>query len=344
MAARLGADFSDVRGHADSAAQRSVAEMEAASLSPRRDRPANYAGEDPTGGGARMADSRGRSRTVFGAYLRRLREATDPESLGLPRGQRRVSGLRREEVATFAGVSVDYYTRLEQGREENPSQQMLDSLCRVLQLNEDQRVHFHRLAGTDPAPRPAPLTTDVPREIHLLLERWSMNPAFVYNDAQDIVAVNCLGQALYQGFSSMANFAQMMFVDPHAKSFYVDWDLVALDTVGALRQAWGKPSVRPGVQEVVDRLTAADADFAQMWSGHAVIGKHRRTKRLLHPSVGEMTLEYHDFTMPDTGDLHLLVCDAEPGSRTEESLRLLGTGHDGEGWRGRRYVPPAAAE
>lgn len=267
--------------------------------------------------------ARQQPRTELGAYLRRRRESTDPASLGLPRGARRVTGLRREEVATFAGVSVDYYTRLEQGRETRPSGQLLAAVSRVLHLNEVERIHLYRLAGVDVSPPAQGLSVTVSPQTRWLLDEWSMNPAFIYNDAQDIVACNALGDALYGGFSEKRNFAQMIFLDSHAAVFYREWERVALDTVGALRQAWGKPAVRPGIQRVVDALTDESDEFANMWSTHAVIGKEHREKRLRHPSVGELTLQYHDFVVPDAPDLHLLVCDAEPGSASKDALQEL---------------------
>lgn len=272
-----------------------------------------------------MSGTSRRVRSELGVYLRRRREAVEPESLGLARGQRRVTGLRREEVATFAGVSIDYYTRLEQGRETSPSPQLLDALCRVLGLSEDERLHLYRLAGADVVQQRSPLGTGVPSEIQSLLDRWSMNPAFVYDERQEILAANTLGRALHQGFARTDNFARMMFLDPFARTFYVEWERVALETVGALRQAWGKASARAGIQDLVDGLAGADADFARMWDVHVVLGKTHKSKRLLHPVVGQLTLEYHDFIVPSGQGLHLLVCDAERGSTTEESLQLLGS-------------------
>lgn len=276
------------------------------------------------GYGRSMAGPARRVRSELGAYLRGRREAVEPESLGLARGQRRVAGLRREEVATFAGVSIDYYTRLEQGRETSPSPQLLDALCRVFRLSEDERLHLYRLAGADVVQERSPLGTDVSPEIQGLLDRWSTNPAFVYNEGQEILAANALGRTLHQGFSRTDNFARMMFLDPFARTFYVEWERVALETVGALRQAWGKASARAGIQDLVDSLADVDADFARMWDVHVVLGKTHKTKRLLHPVVGQLTLEYHDFIVPSAQSLHLLVCDAERGSESEASLELLG--------------------
>ncbi|WP_423464399.1 helix-turn-helix transcriptional regulator [Promicromonospora sp. MS192] len=272
-----------------------------------------------------MADTARRVRTELGAYLRRCREATEPASLGLARGRRRVAGLRREEVATFAGVGIDYYTRLEQGREANPSPQLLNALVGVFRLSEDERLHLYRLAGADVVQQRSPLSEDVSPEIQGLLDRWSLNPAFVYNESQQILATNSLGRTLYRGFSRTDNFARMMFLDPFARNFYVDWERVALETVGALRQAWGKTSVRGDIQELVDDLAEADADFAEMWGAHVVIGKSHQTKTLLHPVVGQLALEFHDFVVPAAQGLRLLVCDARRGSEAEESLQLLAT-------------------
>ncbi|WP_412811957.1 helix-turn-helix transcriptional regulator [Saccharopolyspora sp. MS10] len=269
-------------------------------------------------------------RTELGAYLRARRAAVDPADVGLPRGRRRVSGLRREEVATLAGVSVDYYSRLEQGRERHPSPQLLSSLGRVLRLDEEERLHLHRLAGADPAQATAHVARSVSAPLRGLIDRWSQNPAFVYDDAQEILAANALGRALHSGFANPDNFARMVFRDPAGASFFVEWERVASDTVGFLRQAWGKSASRSRTEAVVDELLESSVDFRRMWRAHSVIGKSHRTKTLHHPEIGRVVLEYHSFTVPDAPGQHLLICDAPAGSESERRVRLLAGPADAE--------------
>jgi transcriptional regulator with XRE-family HTH domain len=248
-----------------------------------------------------------------------------PESVGLPRGRRRVAGLRREEVATLAGVSVDYYTRLEQGRERHPSPQLLDALGRVLALDVDERLHLYRLVDADPAQDAAIAQRPVARELVALMQRWPMNPAYVYDDAQDILATNALGAAFHAPFARADNLAAMVFVDPEGRRFFRDWETVARGTVGALRQAWGKATSRGRVAAVVAGLEDSSADFARLWRTHTVIGKGSERKRISHAGVGELTVDYLGFDIPGVPDQHLVVCDAPAGSASEDALRLLGS-------------------
>ncbi|MGC0352540.1 MULTISPECIES: helix-turn-helix transcriptional regulator [unclassified Streptomyces] len=272
-----------------------------------------------------MTTSNYRPRNELGEYLRARRAAIDPETAGLPRGRRRVPGLRREEVATLAGVSVDYYTRLEQGREKHPSPQLIHTLSRVLELSTDEQLHMYRLAGVDPTHSArdgngasAPYLTD-------LMDRWAMNPAFVYDDTQEILAANALGRALHSPFKRADNFARMVFLDPAGPGFFVEWERVAIDTVGSLRQAWGKVNSRHSVETVVSELRSASAAFVRMWETHAVIGKNHQRKSINHPAVGPLTLDYVTFAIPDAHDHHLLVCDTPAGSSSERALELLGS-------------------
>lgn len=270
-----------------------------------------------------MAASTGNRGTDLGAYLRSRRQAVDSEQLGLPRGRRQVRGLRREEVATLASISSDYYARLEQGRETHPSTQLLNALAGVLQLTTDERLHLFRLAGADPTARLGATTGTVAESMRSLMERWSSTPAFVYNDAQDILAANELGRALHSEFSAPDNFARMIFLDPQGVQFFVEWEAIAMGTAASLRHAWGKPRSRPAVQRVVDELRNVSAAFESMWNTHSVIDKGHHTKIVHHPAVGRLILDYHSFDLPAARDQHLLVCDAAPGSTSEDALRRL---------------------
>ncbi|AQA03103.1 hypothetical protein BVC93_12455 [Mycobacterium sp. MS1601] len=279
-----------------------------------------------------MTASTGRHVSDLGTYLRARRHAVDPAQVGLPRGRRQVQGLRREEVATLAAISSDYYTRLEQGRETHPSAQLLDALARVLHLNTDERLHLFRLAGADPTARVGLGATDVLESTRALLRRWESTPAFIYNDAQDILAANDLGHALHCGFSASENFARMIFLDAEGATFFVDWEQIALATAASLRHAWGKCHSRAAVQLVVDELRSASGTFEAMWTMHHVVDKSHHTKTLQHPAVGRLTLDYHTFDLPAARDQHLLVCDATAGSASDAALRHLAK----TVWAGRR--------
>ncbi|MGW0982808.1 helix-turn-helix domain-containing protein [Streptomyces xiamenensis] len=272
-----------------------------------------------------MATSKQRPTNELGEYLRARRAAVDPETVGLPRGRRRVPGLRREEVAILAGVSVDYYTRLEQGREKHPSLQLINALSRVLELSTDEQLHVYRLAGLDlPHGARTGNSASAPY-LNDLMDRWPMNPAFIYDDTQEILATNALGRALHSPFKRADNFARMVFLDPVGLSFFVEWERVANDTVGALRQAWGKITSRHRVETIVSELRSESSDFLQMWETHAVIGKNHQRKSIDHPAVGRLTLDYLTFAIPDAHDHHLLICDAPAGSPSERILELLGS-------------------
>ncbi len=160
-----------------------------------------------------------------------------------------------------------------------------------------------------------------------------MNPAFVYDDTQEILATNALGRALHSPFKLADNFARMVFLDPAGTRFFVEWERVAIDTVGSLRQAWGKGTSRHRVETVVAELRAS-ADFEKMWETHAITGKSYQRKSIDHPAVGRLTLDYLTFAIPDAHDHHLLVCDAPAGSPSERLLELLGS----------LTVPPAPHE
>ncbi|MCV7208077.1 helix-turn-helix domain-containing protein [Mycolicibacterium canariasense] len=261
----------------------------------------------------------------LGVFLRIRRGLVRPEEVGFPRGQRRVSGLRREEVAILIGVSVDYYTRLEQGRERHPSPPLLGALSRALRLSMDEHVHLHRLAGVDSAHGISRTNRSVTPALRQLLDQWSMQPAFIYNDVQDILASNALGTVLHAGFSNADNFGRMVFLDPEGKRFFAEWDRVATDTVAALRQTWGRPSERHRIQPLIDEIRCGSAEFENLWRTHTVASKSHATKLIEHPAVGRLSLDYHTFEVTGVVDQYLLVCRAEPGGRSEQALKLLGT-------------------
>ncbi|MFF1380642.1 helix-turn-helix transcriptional regulator [Streptomyces sp. NPDC058308] len=265
----------------------------------------------------------------LGDFLRARRADLRPEDVGMASyGPRRVAGLRREEVAVLAGVNADYYTRLEQGRERNPSSQVIDALSRALHLDTDARVHLYRLAGATPNDRPyAHATEQVSPALRQLMDGYPNTPAFVMNRTLDLLAANAQADALYSPFDPADNLARMTFLDPAGRTFYVDWDRAAQATVANLREATGFDPDNPRLRELVRTLTENNADFNRLWNAHTVRGKTRDAKHILHPDVGPLTLTYQAFDVRDAPGQQLVIYHAEPGSPSAQSLNLLGSIH-----------------
>ncbi|MBM6404017.1 helix-turn-helix domain-containing protein [Phycicoccus sp. CSK15P-2] len=264
--------------------------------------------------------------SALGDFLRARRAETRPDDVGLPTyGSRRVPGLRREEVAMLAGMSVDYYVRLEQGRERSPSAQLLTSLCRALRLDRDGREHLFRLAGLAPGDEAAPLPERVDASLLTLMEGWPDHPAVVLGRAYDVLAANRLGQALFEGFETMPNLLLMVFADPSARHFYRDWDLVAANTVAGFRVLHGRYPHDQRIAAVLARATETSGEFGRLWRRHEARGKRLEVKHLRHREVGDLTLRMHSFDVRSSPGQELVVYHAEPGSPSEGALALLGT-------------------
>ncbi|GAA3529827.1 helix-turn-helix transcriptional regulator [Nonomuraea rosea] len=265
----------------------------------------------------------------LGEFLRARRAAVRPEDVGMASyGARRVAGLRREEVAVLAGVNADYYTRLEQGRERNPSPQVLDALSRALRLDTDAREHLYRLAGAVPGDRPrAHLAGRVSPALRQLMDGYPHTPAFVMNRTLDILAANALADALYAPFEPADNLARMTFLDPAGRSFYTDWDRAAQAAVANLRQAAGFDPDDPHLADLVRTLTVRSPDFARLWNAHTVRGKTQDAKHFLHPDVGPLALTYQAFDVREAPGQQLVIYHAEPGSPSAQALDLLGSIH-----------------
>ncbi|WP_432949248.1 helix-turn-helix domain-containing protein [Kribbella sp. CA-253562] len=262
--------------------------------------------------------------TPLGDYLRSRRALVSPESAGLASsGLRRVQGLRREEVSLLAGMSVDYYVRLEQGRESNPSAQVLDALAAVLRLDEDGRLHLFRLGGLAPRPRSAVVTDRVDPNLLQLLDAWPDNPALVCNRAFDLLASNSIADALFGGYSG--NMMELIFLEPRARRLYADWPTVAVNAVAGFRLGHGEAPDDPRVRAVLATLLERSEDFRRLWPRHDARGKTLETKRFVHPSVGELTLRMQAFDVRSAPGQELVVYHAEPGSSSAEAVRLLGT-------------------
>ncbi|MFD9893407.1 helix-turn-helix transcriptional regulator [Amycolatopsis sp. NPDC059027] len=267
------------------------------------------------------------SDNALGTFLRARRELVRPEDAGLPvTGHRRVAGLRREEVARLAGVSADYYVRLEQGRERNPSIQVVDALARALDLDEEALAHLHRLARpVRTRRRPAARRERVSPNLLRMLDGWERAPAVVLGRCLTVLAHNILGRALFAGHTYSGDLVRLVFLDPDAREFYPDWERVAVNTVGGLRSAAGLDQDDPLLIETVGELSVKSEAFRDLWARHDIRQKTHETKRFRHPLVGELTLTYEALTVNSAPGQQLVVYQAEPGSPSEEALALLGS-------------------
>ena len=275
-----------------------------------------------------LVDARGEIRE----FLTSRRARITPEQAGLPwyGDNRRVPGLRREEVALLAGVSVDYYTRLERGNAGGVSETVLEALVRALQLDEAERAHLFDLAraiqpSTRARRRLAP--HQVRPGVQRMLDAITGAPAFVRNGRLDILAANRLGRALYSehfaGAVGQPNTARFVFLDPRAQQFYRDWDQVANDAVGVLRSEAGRNPYDRGLSDLVGELSTQSETFRTRWAAHNVRIHDTGSKRFHHSVVGDLTLSYETMELAADAGLTMFVYTAEQGSKSEEALRLL---------------------
>jgi len=264
----------------------------------------------------------------LGEFLRSRRARLRPEDTGLPaNGRRRVPGLRREELALLAGVSVDYYVRLEQGRAEHPSESVLDAIARALRLDETEVAHLHTLARPGPVRRRRRRPARVRPELLRLVERLDGVPALVLGPRMDVLAWNSLGAALVVDFAALPprerNMPRLMFLDEETRRLYPDWETVARETVAFLRLTAGRSREDAELAELVGELSLASRDFARWWADHDVREKTHGRKRFAHPAVGELILDYETLVLPDEPEQALVTYTAGAGSRSETGLRLL---------------------
>ncbi|MFJ4655007.1 helix-turn-helix domain-containing protein [Nocardia sp. NPDC088792] len=264
--------------------------------------------------------------TELGDYLRGRRAQVRPDQVNLPSsGYRRVPGLRREEVALLAGLSVDYYVRLEQGRERGPSAQVIDALAAALRLDEDGRGHLFRLAGLSPRARAAAVPDRVDPSLRQLMDAWPDNPTVVFNRAYDVLAANAIGDALFLDWTHSRNLMRIVFTDPAARTFYMDWHEVARNSVAGFRLGYGEAPDDPRTRQVLAELLDRSPEFAQLWTTHDARGKALERKRFDHRDVGPLTLTMQAFDVRSSLGQTLIVYHAEPGSPSREALALLGS-------------------
>ncbi|MEU5741267.1 helix-turn-helix transcriptional regulator [Streptomyces tendae] len=270
-------------------------------------------------------------------FLAGRRARITPAQAGLPTGaRRRVPGLRREEVAVLAGVSTEWYTRLEKGHIAGVSEGVLDAVAGVLRLDDDERAYLFELAR---ASRPASRTpsrrrdVEVPGRIQWLLDSMTMSSAFVRNGRTDIVARNPLARALLAPLFDSAttdkrgrpNIARYIFLDPAAPDFFVDWDAAGAATAALLRAEAGREPRDRELRELVGELSTLSPEFRGQWAAHDVLMRHDGVKRLQHPDAGHLELTFQSLDLPLPGRVvhDLVVYTAEPGTASEERLRLL---------------------
>ncbi len=263
-------------------------------------------------------------------FLTSRRARVTPEQVGLPTyGPRRVKGLRREEVASLAGVSVEYYKRLERGNANGASDGVLEALARALQLDEAERAHLFDLAraASPVAPTRRRAAQQRVRPVVLRILESMTTPAIARNSRVDYLAANPLGRALYapvfESREQPANSARFTFLDPAAHDFYAEWDRTARDLVAHLRSEAGRNPYDRGLSDLVGELSTRSPEFGVWWAAHNVRYHRTGTKRLRHPIVGELVLDYEVMDVSADDGLTIAVYSAEPGSRSQEALDLL---------------------
>jgi len=256
----------------------------------------------------------------LGSYLRARRELVTPEQAGLPAGgTRRVPGLRREEVALLAGISPDYYLRLERGRDKNPSAQVLASLARVLRLDDVERTYLLGLTAARPRAPRRKRPEHVPPRLHELLAHLQI-PAFVEGRAFDVLASNPMAVALSPRLRPGQNRLRSVLLDPEERAFHQDWPKATADFVAALRTTIGDDTDNPRFVELVGELALSSSRFRTLWARHDVRELDGGTTTVQHPVVGELHL--HRDKLP-VGDVILVLYYPDKDSESDEKLRLL---------------------
>lgn len=266
----------------------------------------------------------------LGEFLRARRARLRPTDVGLPSGAglRRTPGLRREELAALAGLSIDYYIRLEQGKETNPGTAILDGLARALHLTEEEHEHLYSLANRA-ARRTWPSRPHAIREVRaglrLLLQTVRPCPAYVQNTVNDILAANPEGLALLAGIEEWPvhrrNTLRYVFCHPAARTLYPDWEATAQATVANLRARSVAAPQSPDLAALVEEISAASAEFARLWKRYDLRYRRSQAKAFHHPEVGNLTLDFEVLNLDD--GLRLSIFQAEPGTPDHDALKLL---------------------
>jgi transcriptional regulator with XRE-family HTH domain len=270
-----------------------------------------------------------RSKTELRDFLRSRRARLTPEAAGLAphHGGRRVPGLRREEVAQLAGVSVDYYIRLERGRNLNVSEAVLGAVARALRLDDVERGHLFALARPNRAQHRATPPQRVRPGLYRVLESLGDIPALIVGRRLDILAGNQMAHALYTDFDALPhrerNLARYVFLDPAARQLYDDWPAAARSLVAILHVDAGRHPDDPQLAELIGELSRRDDDFRRWWTDHDVLNNTHGTRLYHHPVVGNLTLDYEIFSPVGDEDQVIALHTAEPGSPSERGLHQL---------------------
>jgi transcriptional regulator with XRE-family HTH domain len=269
----------------------------------------------------------------IGDFLKSRRARIAPEQAGLPAygGKRRVPGLRREEVSLLAGISVEYYTRLERGNARGVSESVLEGIARALQLDDAERAHLIDLVRAANASKPTrrrPAQQRVRPSVQRILDSMTGVPAFVQNGRLDVLYANELGRALFGHMVSASghdspNAARFVFLDPHATEFYKEWESVANDVVALLRAEAGRDPYDRALTDLVGELSTRSEDFRVRWAAHNVRFHRTGTKHLYHPVVGDLELAYEGLELPGDPGQTIFAYTAEPNSASQEALNLL---------------------
>lgn len=268
-------------------------------------------------------------REELSEFLRTRRARLTPADVGLPEygHRRRVPGLRREELARLAGVSVAYYTRLEQGHGRNVSAEVLDAIAGALKLSDAEHAHLVHLAKPAHKREPAPQRQQVRPVLLQMLNAMDGVPAYIWGRRSDVLAWNRTASALFGDWAARAprdrNWARIAFLDPAARKLFLDWEAKAADVVGHLRLYAGQNSDDPLLAELVRELSTSSEDFRVMWATRNVKRKTHGTMPLMNPLVGELTVRYETFSLPGDQEQSLSIYHAEPGSTSEQALRTL---------------------
>lgn len=294
-------------------------------------------------------------RTELGDFLRSCRADVTPDMVGLDgalTSGRRVRGLRREEVAHLAGVSVDYYTRLEQGRHASPSAAVVDALARALRLDPAARAHLADLARPGRGRPERQQAQRVRPAVHQMLDSLVDHPAFLIGRRTDVLAANPLARALIADWDALParhrNYTRWLLLDPAARRTYEDWTAVAADAVGNLRLDAGRHPDDPLLERLVGELSVESPEFRGWWQDRRVHERTHGTKRMWHPAIGSVVIHYEALALPGDPDQTLFVYSTEPGSASHDGMRLLASwtahqrAHTAQAQRGEEQALPGS--
>jgi transcriptional regulator with XRE-family HTH domain len=275
------------------------------------------------------AAKHGEWKSELGEFLQARRAAVSPASAGLPiAGRRRVPGLRREELAALVGVSTDYYVRLEQGRGGRPTESLLDSIARALMLDDTQRAHLYDLAHPRPRRTRRAVKERMPDSTRQFLDTLTV-PALVMTRTMEVIGWNALACAVFTDYAALPeaerNSAWLLFLNEDIAARHRDWEASARGTVGILRKTAGEDPDNPRLAALVGELAIRSETFRRLWAEHHVFEKTTGVNPMRHPEVGDIDLTYTAWTTPGAPDQMLVTYMAEPGSKSEDALRILGS-------------------